>query len=62
MSEPVPAWQAVHREAGGAEATARVKRIVDGECVTEVDFVGALASVGGALPSRRLAVGHAVSQ
>jgi len=43
-------------------ASVRVKRVVDDECVTEDDFVGALAPVGEALPSRRLAVGHAVSQ
>ena len=42
-------------------ASVRVKR-VDDECVTEDDFVSALAPVGEALPSRRRAVGHAVSQ
>jgi hypothetical protein len=37
------------------------KRAVDGEFVTNVDFVGALASVDGAIRKRQLAVGHAVS-
>ena len=39
----------VDREAGGAEvAGVRVKRVVDRECLTDLNFVGTTAPVGGA--------------
>jgi hypothetical protein len=53
----------VDREAGGSEVECvRVKRVVDRECLTDLNFVGALPPVGGAFRRRRLAVGYVVSQ